>query len=366
MVARWGSQHPSAPLVVLLHGTGTSEHSLIEMSPWLPHGPVAYASVRGRVQRDRGWAWSEPDGSGLAETVSWLLDWLDTEGDPERPVLLLGFREGVTTAGALLVAAPYRFAGGMLLYGAMALDEPPPRAHLAGMPVFVAHGTDDPRTPAAELARTWDWLTRESGAPVWAERGPGGAQLAGEVVKHLTTWLADRLDHLRAHGENPLPDGEEPAWEGRRLPPRAGAPPSVSCGVPQQQLDPYPGDGLRDALWAGLVTLDGVAEAPAAVGPPGTRSLLVDRAKAAGPDRAFLLPDAGEFAHQHPGADLHVVLPDELAYDALAKGWAVAHPLAGLRLSPGAVLVPAPRDAAEVDVVATIARASHRYAVAPP
>ena len=49
-------------------------------------------------------------------------------------------------------------------------------------------------------------------------------------------------------------------------------------------------------------------------------------------------------------------------YDALAKGWAVAHPLAGVRLSPGMVLVPGPRDAAEVEIVAGIAAASHQYA----
>jgi phospholipase/carboxylesterase len=362
MVARWGTQHPAAPLVVALHGNGTSEHSLIEISPWLPHGPVAYASVRGRIQRDKGWSWWDGDDpDSLDETVAWLLEWLDTEGDPDRPVLLLGFREGVTAAGALMLSAPHRFSGAVLLYGAFPLDPPPPRGHLAGMPVFLAHGTDDPRTPPAELERTWQWLTASSGAPVWAERGPGGAQLAGEVVGHVTTWLADRLDHLRTHGENPLPDGDEPAWDGRRLPLRAGDPPLVSTGIPQFQLGDD-GGGTVDTLWARLTGLGGVSTAPTTVGPDGSRSLLVDRTRATGPDRAFLLPEAGEFAHQHPGGDLHAVLPDELAYDALAKGWAVAHPLAGLRVSPGTVLVPAPRDAAELEVVAMIARASHRYA----
>ena len=68
--------------------------------------------------------------------------------------------------------------------------------------------------------------------------------------------------------------------------------------------------------------------------------------------------------HPAPDGSLHVVLPDAQAYDALAKGWAVAHPLAGVRLSPGMVLVYGPRDAAEVEIVAGIAAASHRYATA--
>lgn len=57
---------------------------------------------------------------------------------------------------------------------------------------------------------------------------------------------------------------------------------------------------------------------------------------------------------------LHLALPDALACDALAKGWAAAHPLAGVRVSAGMVLVPGPRDAEVVEIVAAIVGASHR------
>ncbi len=72
----------------------------------------------------------------------------------------------------------------------------------------------------------------------------------------------------------------------------------------------------------------------------------------------------GEFAHLHPGHDgsLHLVLPIPLAHDALAKGWGVAHPLAGIRLNPGMVMIFGPRDVPELDIVAGIVRASYRYA----
>jgi phospholipase/carboxylesterase len=368
MVARWGDERPTAPLVVVLHGNGTSEHSMIEIAPWLPHGPVAYVAVRAPIQHGTGYCWYVEPGD-LAGTCAWLEAWLDSEGDPDRPVLLLGFREGVTLAGALMLAAPHRCSGGALLHGALPLDAglPQERGRLAGMPVFLAHGTDDPRTPAALLARTWEWLARESGAPLWAEHVPGGAQLAGEAVGGVATWLADRLDHLRAHGENPLPDGDEPPWPtvpGGALPPRAGGPPAVTARIPQHQEPPHGPAPLQSALWEALAALDGVTTGPAAVGVEGTRSLLLDRAVARGPDTAFLLPGHGEFAHQHPAPDgsLHVVLPDALAYDGIAKGWAVPHPLAGLRVSPGAVLVPAPRDDAELGTVAGIAAAAHRHA----
>jgi phospholipase/carboxylesterase len=386
MVARWGTEHPSAPLVVALHGNGTSEHSMIEIAPWLPHGPVAYVAVRAPIEHGTGDSWflddgdGRPDAAGLAATSRWLLDWLVTEGDPDRPVLLMGFRDGVALAGALMLGEPHRFAGGVLLYGALPFGAlasgdggPLTRGRLAGMPVFLAHGADDTRTPAHLLAQTWDWLTTQSGAPLWAERAPGGAQLAGKVVGDVGTWLGDRLDHLRAHGENPVPDGDEPLWptlgpapEGARLPARAGEPPEVTTGIPQHQLTQIAPPHLQAQLWTRLAALGAVSTAPTTVGVAGTRALLLDRAAAAGPDAAFILPAVGEFAHLHPEPDgsLHVVLPDALAYDALAKGWAVAHPLAGVRLSPGMVLVPGPRDAAEVEIVAGIAAASHRYATA--
>ncbi|GAA4695870.1 hypothetical protein GCM10023215_37250 [Pseudonocardia yuanmonensis] len=100
-------------------------------------------------------------------------------------------------------------------------------------------------------------------------------------------------------------------------------------------------------------------EGPAVIGPAGTRSVFLD-----GPaDPATLVhPAERELAHLHPDGSLHLALPDALAYDALGKGWALAHPLAGVRLAAGLVLVPAPRDEAEVEVVAAVVTAAHRAA----
>lgn len=72
-----------------------------------------------------------------------------------------------------------------------------------------------------------------------------------------------------------------------------------------------------------------------------------------------------EFAHLHPAPDysLHLVLPPADAEASIDAGWAEQHPIARLGLiSPGAVMVYAPRDAHEADIAADLVRVSYAYA----
>ena len=73
-----------------------------------------------------------------------------------------------------------------------------------------------------------------------------------------------------------------------------------------------------------------------------------------------------EFAHFHPvnsDQSLHMMLPPEIAAEAIGAGWAELHPVArrGL-LPPTAVMVYAPRDDLERDMVANLIRLSHMFA----
>lgn len=315
VVARWGGRpvapggvggsdgtDPSTPLVVLLHGRGSSEDAMVRLAPNLPapnprYGP-AYASVRGPIDEGDGFTWyrdrerAQPTAESLATTSDWFTGWLDTEGDPERPVLLVGFSAGAVLAAGLMLGLPERWAGGALLHGVLPYDAgvPVTRGRLIGMPVFVAHGEADAVVPADLRERTVSYLAHESGAPVHAETSADGHDLGGSTVAALGGWLAERLAFLDAHGENPLPDGADQLW------------PTLPGGV--------------------------LARAP---GRPGYDRDSDDRDSAGG----------------RP-----VVLPVALAYDAVAKGWAVADPRAGLTRPTGAVLVGGHADPA-ADVVAS-------------
>jgi hypothetical protein len=148
------------------------------------------------------------------------------------------------------------------------------------------------------------------------------------------------------------------------LPPRAGLRPQTTPTNPHTQLDQQPPDSRwTDELARRVFTLPGVVEEPSRISVPGARALVLAPGEPVGPPEAFLL--GREFAHLHPAPDhsLHAMLPPAVANDAVAAGWAEPHPVAlrGL-IPPTAVMLYAPRDEAELDVIEGLVRASHAFA----
>jgi phospholipase/carboxylesterase len=374
-VVAWAApDDPTRPLVVLLHGRGADETGILGLAEHLPDGP-SYAAVRAPIAEGGGYAWfanrgiGRPVAESLAETMAWFRGWLDDVAPAGRPVILIGFSGGAAFAGGLLLAEPHRFAGAAVLYGTLPFDAgvPVTPARLAGVPVFVAQGDADTVIPRELLDRTWTYLLGESGAPASARRDPGGHGITTTTVAELGGWIAARLQFLTLRGTparaattgpstwSPLPGGQLPA--------RAGDRPAVSWTIPQQQLSDTSPPEIQEQLFTRVTGLSGVDTGPSAISVPGARGFVVERAEGA-PLDAFLVPRAGEFAHLHPGYDgsLHLTLPPALASDAIAKGWAVAHPWAGVRLAPGFVLVYGPRDTTELETVTGIVATSHAYA----
>jgi hypothetical protein len=148
------------------------------------------------------------------------------------------------------------------------------------------------------------------------------------------------------------------------LPPRPGSRPAARPGTPHQQLSQNAPAELQEALWRRMSTLDHVRTGRSVISLPDSRALHMDPAFAGGPPTAFT-PGSTEFAHLHGEADgsLHACLPEEVAADAIAKGWAEYHPvvLAGL-LPPTLVMIYGPRDAAEIETVWALVERSYAYA----
>jgi hypothetical protein len=149
-----------------------------------------------------------------------------------------------------------------------------------------------------------------------------------------------------------------------QLPARHGRRPRTSPSNPHTQLDQQPTDPrLAEELARRAFALPGVSEQPSRISVPGARAMVLADGEPAGPSEAFLI--GREFAHLHPFPDysLHAMLPVDVANAAIDAGWAEHHPVAlrGL-IPPTAVMLYAPRDETELDVVMTLIRASHGYA----
>lgn len=364
---------PGRPLVVLLHGRGADETGIIGLAGHLPAGP-SYAAVRAPIPAGGGYAWfanrgiGRPVAESLAETMAWFRHWLDRVAPAGRQVILVGFSGGAAFAGGLLLADPQRFAGAAIMYGTLPFDAgvPTSPAHLAGIPVFVAQGETDTVIPRELLDRTWSYLLGESGAPAYARRDPGGHSFTYTTVSELGGWIAERLQFLTLRSPLPSGPGTWAALPGGTLPARSGARPEVSWSIPQEQRSENSPRQIQEQLLSRITALPGVSTRQSAISVPGAHGFMVERGPEA-PLDAFLVPQAGEFAHLHPGYDgsLHLALPPALARDAITKGWAVAHPLAGIRLARGMVMIYGPRNTAELDTVTGIAQTSHAYASTP-
>ena len=372
VVATHGSPDPTAPLVVLLHGRGSSESEILGLAAHLPTGPE-YAAVRAPIAEGGGYAWFANRGIGrpladsLRNTMDWFRTWLDQAAPAGRPVLLIGFSGGAAFAGGLVLDDPARYAGAAVLYGTLPFDaglstDP---GRLANLPVFVAQGDGDHVIPRELLDRTWDYLLSESGAPTVAQRQPGGHQLTAQTVHHLGDWIAHRLaflDHLGATPAGPRPRVTWPALPAGELPGRTGPRPEVSWTIPQQQETQNSPRNLQERLFESIRDLAGVDAGPSRISVPGARGFTLR--DGSDDEHAFLVPQVGEFAHLHPGYDgsLHVALPPDLAADVSSKGWGRPHMWAGTRLSPGFMMVYGPRDEEELVTVRGIVTASHAYA----
>jgi hypothetical protein len=149
------------------------------------------------------------------------------------------------------------------------------------------------------------------------------------------------------------------------FPPRKGPRPRTIPCAPHSQVDQIvpQARALAAQLIARLAKLDHVTLGRSLRAPPGSVGLYLAAEACCADTRAFLLDD--EFAHVHLDDDcsLHAILPEPLRSAAIDAGWAEPHPLAGQpTVSPDTVMLYAPRDTAEIDMLAALVRASWRNA----
>ena len=138
---------------------------------------------------------ARPVAKSLNSAVDGLRTWLDGSATAEYDrarTYVLGFSAGMITAGALLLADPVRFAGAVLLSGAIATDlgsATPGR--LAGMPIFNGHGSADMMIPHGLVTQTLHYLRDASGAVLTERTYPHAHSISHREIADIAAWFAE-------------------------------------------------------------------------------------------------------------------------------------------------------------------------------
>ena len=144
------------------------------------------------------------------------------------------------------------------------------------------------------------------------------------------------------------------------LPERAGARPQTTAGVPHVQIGVRSFDDVNAEFLRRVATLPGVEVRPTVVSLPGAKRFwLSDRVALAHPE---VIVGGREFAHMHPDGSLHASLEPGRARDAVATGWATAHPWANQRAGwEGFVMLYTPQTVAELEVTFQLVVDSYNF-----
>ncbi|GBD09423.1 Putative hydrolase MhqD [Candidatus Thermoflexus japonica] len=200
-----GPLEGKAPAALLLHGWGGDERSMAIFETafgpgwWLVRPRAPYPLPQG------GYAWyplvdGKPDPAALSRSLTQLIALLDELPqrfpiDPRR-WLLVGFSQGGAMAARLALQAPERIAGLAVFSGFLPESPSPFRSPpLSGLPVFVAHGLDDPLVPV-EHARQLCRQFQLSGAETTCVEYAGGHKTGVEAWRAFKAWLS-RLTRSR-------------------------------------------------------------------------------------------------------------------------------------------------------------------------
>ncbi len=204
-IALWrnpGRSTSGRPIVVFLHGRGADEYDLMSLADALPQA-LTYVSLRGLLDFDgSGYTWFESRGAAqplaksLRASIATVRHWLDrfAAANETGPLFLLGFSAGMMMAGALILDDPARYAGAILLSGALPLDSglAAGAERLQGLPVFYGRGTFDDVIPASLVRQTQTYLSTTSGAELTARDYEHAHSISKREIDDIARWLSER------------------------------------------------------------------------------------------------------------------------------------------------------------------------------
>jgi phospholipase/carboxylesterase len=204
---------PHQATIVWLHGLGADGHDFESIGAQLglpeplgvrfvlPHAPRRPVTVNGGYVM-RAWydiAGSDlnrlPDEAGIRESVQAVNRLIAREienGIRPDKIIVAGFSQGGVIALEAATRHPERVAGAIVLSGYLALPDQLPAAG-PPLPIFMAHGTEDPIVPYA-LGQASSQVLRTKGYPVEWRSYEMSHSVCWEEIGDIRSWLLSRLE----------------------------------------------------------------------------------------------------------------------------------------------------------------------------
>ncbi|MBM3852767.1 MAG: alpha/beta hydrolase [Verrucomicrobia bacterium] len=193
------ARDPAAPPLLLLHGTGGTEHDLLRLGRSISPGS-ALLSPRGDVSEGGALRFFARLAEGVfdpAEIVRRthaLADFLAAAAAhyhlDARPLLAVGFSNGANIAATLLLLRPEVLGGAILFRAMVVLDQPAPPGSLAGRRVLLCHGSTDPLVPPDHPERLAA-LLRAGGAEARVHPLAASHNLTPQDLAAAQVWLRE-------------------------------------------------------------------------------------------------------------------------------------------------------------------------------
>ncbi|HYP16616.1 MAG TPA: alpha/beta hydrolase [Opitutus sp.] len=192
------AQNPTAPPLLLLHGTGGTEQDLLPLGRSLSPGS-ALLSPRGKVSERGANRFFARLGEGMfdptevAQRTQELADFIAAAGakyhlDLAR-LVAVGFSNGANIAATLLLIRPVVLGGAVLFRPMVVIDQPASPNSLEGKRVLVASGVHDPLVPPDHPHRLAAHL-RAGGADVTLQSHAAAHNLTRQDIESTREWLS--------------------------------------------------------------------------------------------------------------------------------------------------------------------------------
>lgn len=198
---------PEAPPLLLLHGTGGSEHDLVRLahtaspgSPILsPRGNVNEAGALRFFGRIAEGVFNPQEVSRRTQALAdFVVSATKHYGLDTNRLVAIGLSNGANIAGCLLLLRPETVTAAVLYRPMLVLDLPAAPDSLVGKRVLMTHGSTDPLVPPDHPARLAE-LFRAGGADVVCRTHTASHALVQADVEATREWLQIERSRVSIH-----------------------------------------------------------------------------------------------------------------------------------------------------------------------